>query len=221
MLRALILAAAAAALVGAGAAGAKVDPKAPQQRHTATDTKLAGAIALERSDLAAGWKVEKQTPSPPCSSEPDESQLIETARLDPSFVYQDGVTSVGSEVDVFKTAAQARRDWALSTLRLVAACVLEGAKSGLGKHVTVTLESSQRLAPPPIAPRSLHYRLVLAVHSTRTLRIVSDVIAIGRGRVSVVLHSLTVSRPLPAAAVDVLAVLLAKRLHAVGGGVSS
>ena len=43
--------------------------------------------------------------------EPDESALVQTAKIDPSFIWRDNLTRLGSEVDVFQTAAMARKDW--------------------------------------------------------------------------------------------------------------
>ncbi len=211
---------AAAAL--AGTAWSAVDPRDPQQRHTAADTKLAQTLALRGTDLAAGWKAEKQQTGsgPACVGEPDESALVQTAKIDPSFVWRDNLTRLGSQVDVFQTAAMARRDWALSTLKLSTSCLLQDASAEFGTSVHVTLVSSQALAPPGHAERSLHYRIVLAVRSTQTVRLVTDVVALGRGRITVALHSLTLTTtPLPASGLAQLAAKLAGRLGVGGIGI--
>ena len=206
---------AAAAL--AGTAWSAVDPNDPQQRHTPADTQLAQSLALRISDLAAGWKVEKQPAGsgPVCAGEPDESALVQTAKIDPSFVWTDSLTRIGSQVDIFQTAAMARKDWDLSTLKLAASCLLQEASAEFGKNVHVTLVSSKALAPPGNAERSLHYRLVLSVRATQSVRLVTDVVALGRGRITVVLHSLTLATtPLPASGLVQLAAKLAGRLDA-------
>lgn len=223
MMRAVALIAvlsAAAAL--AGTARSAVDPKDPLQRHTAADTKLAQSLALRGTDLAAGWMSEKQQTGsgPACVGEPDESALVQTAKIDPSFVWRDNLTRLGSEVDVFQTAAMARQDWAASTLKLTTSCLLQDATAEFGTKVHVTLVSSQELAPPGHAERSLHYRLVLAVRSAQTVKLVTDVLAVGRGRITVVLHSLTLTTtPLPAAGLAQLARKLAGRLGSGGIGI--
>jgi hypothetical protein len=207
----------AAALVLAAPAGAR-DPKDPQQRHTAADTKLAKSLALRQSDLAAGWKPAKPTPEPPpCKTEPDESKLVQTARIDPTFIAKDGVTNIGTEVDIFKTAAMAKTDWALSTLKLFQSCLLQSARDQL-PHYTVRLVSAKELPKPAVtAERSLHYRLIFSiVHGGTAVPIISDVIALGRGRETVVLHSFSVRAPLPSSAVNQLVQLLANRLGAGG-----
>jgi len=208
----------ATALALAATATAARDPKDPQQRHTAADTKRAEALALKQSDLAAGWKPAKPTPNPPpCKTEPDESKLVQTARIDPTFVWKDKVTTLGTEVDVFKTASMARTDWNLSTLTLFRSCLLQSARDQL-PHYTVRVVSAKRLAPPNApAERALHYQLVFSIsHAGQTVPIVSDVIALGRGRETVVMHSFSVKTPLPASAVTQLTQLLANRLGTGG-----
>lgn len=206
-------------LLLAGTALAATDPKDPQQRHTAADTKLATSIAIRRPDLAAGWKAAKPGPRTACSVEPDESKLVQTARIDPTFLWKDGVTNIGTEVDVFRTKAQARRDWELSTLKLFRACLLESARHRLGPKLKVGLVSAKRLAAPALAERVLHYRIVISVRGKTSVPVVSDVVALGRGRVTVVLHAFSVRTALPDAAIRPLLELLANRL-AAGSGAS-
>jgi hypothetical protein len=213
---ALAVAAAAVVLVAAAAASAAEDPRAPRQRHTAADTRLAKTLGLRRSDLAAGWKVAKEpNDSPVCTSSPDESNLVQTARWDPTFVWRDGMTTVGSEVDIFRTVREAKVDWRLSTLALMKTCLLQSARSGLGGNgVKVALTGARALTAPRGAERALHYRLVFAVRSKKgTLSLVADVIAINRGRTTVVLHALTVARPLPPSVIAALVQTLSDRLN--------
>src|SRR5690242_12185991 len=100
----VVLASAATLLIAAGAAAR--DPKEPRQQHTRADTARARTIGLVLSDFAAGWTKEPPTKtSPPCSAEPDESNLVQTARIDPTFLWRDKITQIGSEVDTFRTAA--------------------------------------------------------------------------------------------------------------------
>jgi predicted nucleic acid-binding Zn ribbon protein len=208
-----------AAFALAGAASAR-DPKDPQQRHTAADTRSAHSIAIKRTDLATGWKAAPQDkPGPPCSAEPDESKLVQTARIDPTFVWKDGVTSIGTEVDIFRTAAQAREDWRLSTLKVVSSCLLESARKQVGKSATVRVIAATRLAAPTHGERSFHYQVIFEVHGKHVVPFVTDLVAIGIGRISVVLHSFTVGAPPPASELSPLTALLAKRLVAASGGI--
>jgi hypothetical protein len=212
----------AALVVPALALAAAVDPKAPLQRLVAADMKKAAKLALRRADLAAGWKVDPPAKAGPyCTAGPDESNLVQTAKVDPSFTWKDDVTNVGSEVDVFRTATEARKDWRLSTLALVKTCLLQSARAGVGKNITVSMVSATRLAAPKSVERSLHFRFVFALHAKQTARLVADVIAIGRGRTTVVLHTLTVRTPLPPAVLGALVKVLAERLNAGKSGITA
>ena len=217
-----LVAAFVTSVILAAAAWGAVDPKAPLQRHTAADMKLANSIALHKADLVAGWRVDPRAAGDSaCSSEPDESKLVETAKVDPAFLWKDGVTTLGSEVDVYKTAAMARDDWDLSTLKLASRCLLEIATAGLAGHGKVTLDSAMALPRPAGADRTLHYRLVITVHAAQTVKLVTDLVALGRGRVTVVLQALSLNTPVPAAGLKALTAKLAGRLDGGGSGMTA
>jgi hypothetical protein len=204
------------------ALSAAVDPKAPLQHYVAADMKKAAKLVLRRTDLAAGWKLDPPAkPGPFCTAGPDESNLVQTAKVDPSFTWKDNVTNVGSEVDVFRTAAQARKDWRLSTLALVKTCLLQSARAGVGKKIAVRIVSSRELAAPKSVERSLHFRFVFELRSKQTAQLVADVIALGRGRTTVVLHTLTVRTPLPSSVLSALVKVLADRLNAGKSGITA
>lgn len=217
---AVVIVLALAALVAVGSAAAR-DPKGPQQRHTAADTKQAKSIGLVLKDFAAGWKAApRDKPGPPCSIEPDESKLVQTAAIDPTFVWKDGITSVGSEVDIFRTAAEAKRDWQLSTLKVIGGCLLESAQKTLGKKVKVTLRSAQELAAPKVGERSIHYRLLFQLRQNKVSRtFVTELIGFNTGRISVVLHAFSPLQPLPSNGLNALTALLAKRVADAAGGI--
>lgn len=213
----IVIVVAALALVGPASAG---HPREPKQRHTAADTLIARSIAIKRSDLASGWTAAPASkPGPPCSAQPDESKLVQTARIDPTFIWRDGVTSVGTEVDIFRTAAMAREDWRLSTLSVVSRCLLENARGQVGKAGTVRIISATKLAPPSHGERSFHYQISFEVRRKNVVPFVTDLVAIGTGRISVVLHTFSVGIPPPASELSSLTSLLAKRLVAATGGV--
>jgi hypothetical protein len=204
------------------ALAAKVDPKAPRQRHVAADMKKAAKLALRRADLATGWKLDPPAKSEPyCTAGPDESNIVQTAKVDPSFTWKDNVTNVGSEVDVFRSAAEARRDWRLSTLALVKTCLIQSARAGVGKKIKVRIVSARELAAPKSAERGLHFRFVFELRSKQTARLVADVVALGRGRTTVVLHTLTIRAPLPPSVLGALVKVLADRLNAGKGGITA
>ena len=206
-----------AALAVAASAAAR-NPKDPQQRHTAADMKLARTLALRQTDLAVGWRPAPPDPNPPsCTAGPDESNLVQTARIDPTFIARNGVTTIGSEVDIFKTAAMAETDWGFSTLALFRTCLLRSARDQL-KHYIVRVVSAKRLPKPAAtAERALHYRLVFSISDgASVVPLVSDMLAIGRGRETVVLHSFSVHTALPSSAMNELLRRLANRLGTGG-----
>jgi hypothetical protein len=219
---ALVVLVAVAALLAAGGAAAR-DPKQPQQRHTAADTTLARSVALRLKDLGGGgrgWRVAPDSkPAPPCSSSPDESKLVQTARVDPTFVWSDGVTTVGSEVDVFRSAGEARTDWRFSTLGLMRACLLETLQKAVGKTGKVRVTAARALPKPGLGERSLHYRLVFVLNGNAARALVAELVAFNVGRTSVVLHTLSLGRPLPQTAVEGLSGVLAKRLADAAGAI--
>ena len=194
---------------------AAANPKEPQQRHTAADTRLAKSIGLKLGDLAAGWTANpsiRPGSDPSCKSQPDESALVQTARIDPSFTYQDGITNVGSEVDVFRSAREARTDWRLSTLAALKDCFASAL--ALGAKLRVTVSSFKQLPIANLSERTLHFRITMVLHGAQPITLVADLVAIGKGRVTTVLHSVTLAKPLPASLTLYLAKILAGRLNA-------
>jgi hypothetical protein len=191
------------------------NPKDPQQRHTAADTRLAKSIALKQADFATGWHADATASgsnNASCASEPDESSLVQTAMVDPSFTYRDGVTNVGSQVDVFRSAREARLDWKLSTLRTAKECLAEELQRGAKTRVTVSSFAS--LPTSKLSERTLHYRFTMVIHAAKPVTIVVDIIAIGRGRVTTVFHALTVGVPLASTDLKIFVGVLAGRLNA-------
>lgn len=214
MPRALAVALLAALFAAATAAAA--DPKAPTQRHTAADMRTAGSIALKRSDLAAGWTLDSPTsPTTTCKAEPDESKLVQTGRVDPSYTYRDGVTNVGSEVDVFKTPQDEAVDWRLSNSLSLRDCLAEVLQKDVKTPVSVSSYEHVKIAP--LGARTAHIRAVIVIHAATPATVYADLVAVGRRRATVVLTALTVGRPFPASALSSLAHLLARRLAAAKG----
>jgi hypothetical protein len=203
------------ALVFALPAGA-TDPRGPQQRHTAADTQLAKSIGLTLRDLPGDWHAAHGTTSfdtLPCTSRADESGLVQTALIDPSFFWRDEASNVGSEVDVFRSAREARLDWQLSTLRVLTDCV----KSELQRGGTgVTLTAAKELRITNLSERTVHDRLTFVLYrpTKKPVTAVIDVIAVGKGRVTTVLHSFTADKPILGAGLTHFAQVVANRLNA-------
>jgi hypothetical protein len=87
--------------------------------------------------------------------------------------------------------------------------------------VKVAILSAKELPVPKSTERALHYRFVFSLRSKQTVQLVADVVAIGRGRTTVVLHTLTVRTPLPSSVVGALVKVLAGRLNAGKAGVTA
>jgi hypothetical protein len=166
-------------------ASAVVASKGPTKRHTAADMRLARSIALRRADLPAGWTREKSSGSSgdaDCSAMPDESKLIETGTVDPTFDSHGGALSLDSEVDVYATKAMALVDWRSANLRLLRSCLAELFAKMTSTHVTVTA------AAMPVsvhAERALAYRFELSASGGAPYDI--DLVAFGKGRTTVLL----------------------------------
>jgi hypothetical protein len=138
---------------------------------------------------------------------------VQTALIDPSFFWLDGASNLGSEVDVFRSAREARLDWQLSTLRVLTDCVTSALQHG-GTRVTVSAARELRIAN--LAERTFHDRLTFVLYrpKKKPITAVIDVIAVGKGRVTTVLHSFTADRPILAAGLTRVAQIVANRLNA-------
>ena len=181
MLVLLVLAAALPALAVAG-------PKDPTKRHTAADMRLARTIVLRQADFPAGWTQEKGSGASgdaDCAAQPDESKLIETGSVDPTFDSPNGgAVTVDSEVDVYQTKAMALADWRTADLRLLRSCLAELFAKTTGTKVAV----SATVEPVPVhAERALAYRFELTAKGGIPYDI--DLIALGRGRTTVLLSA--------------------------------
>jgi hypothetical protein len=172
--------------VGLAALAVAANPKDPQKHFTASDTRAARAIALRLSDLPPGWKqVKSNNSDDTCTAQPDESQLVETADVDPTFNSPAGpVIQINSEVQTFKTAAQARRDWAWATLSAMRSCLREELKGQFGQHAKISLFS---LTPPKLpVEREKGFRMAIDA-TVQGQRVVAgfSLIALGQGRTTV------------------------------------
>jgi hypothetical protein len=176
------LLAAGAALALASAAFAA----GPIVRKNAADDAVARAAVVKRADLGgSGWKgsvtpVAKPDPVSCPGFRPKQSDLVVTGAA--ASEWQNQGTDVSSEVDVLQTAAMVRLDWS-RTIRPGLLKCLAGAFTGSGGGATVTPVSTSKIAFPNMAPMTAAYRVVVKVtQSGQTVRVVSDVILLGKGR---------------------------------------
>lgn len=202
----LLILAAAVVAVPAALAG----PKDPTKQHTAADTKTATSLALKRADFQAGWKQEKSSSNsgPDCTAQPDESKLIETADVDPTFDSPNGgAVTVDSEVTLFKTKAMALADWRTGRLALLKTCLGELLSKALGKRATVTV--AQQASVPAKAERTLGFHFEV---KAKGIALTVDLMGLGRGRTTVLLTAIGAKGSYQRAALNPLAAVLARRL---------
>ena len=81
--------------------------RAPQsaahgRRHEASRSR--SSCAVRPRGRAGSSRSLRRSTDPPCTSQPDESSFVQTAKVDPSFTYQGRRHELGSEVDVFRSA---------------------------------------------------------------------------------------------------------------------
>jgi hypothetical protein len=213
-MRSLFLAAAVVAMVGVPVAFASNGE--PQKRLTKADQAKAHAIALQRSDLPAGWVGKPNTntsqDNPRCSTyNPDESDLIETGDVDsPDFTRPDG-SFVSSSVGIFKTVKMAKTGYARVARPQLASCFGELFTKGAAPAKVQLLH----VGPLPfrrLGDRSNAYRLTanVTVQAT-TIPVAIDIVLFNRGRVDVAMIFLGIRGPQPSAFEQSLAAKVAAR----------
>ncbi len=200
-----------AAVAAVPAFGAVRGPKDPTRRHTAADTQIAKAIALRPSDFEPGWKPAKPDNSsgPACSLQPDQSKLIETADVDPTFDSPNGgAVTIDSEVTLYRTSAMARSDWNSASLPVLRACFVEFLKKQSGAKAVVT---ASRFPVAAEAERSVGYHFQLEANGTV---FAIDLIGLLKGRTEVLLSADGLKGSYTRALLTPFAALLARRLAA-------
>jgi hypothetical protein len=206
-MRTLLLTLLAAALV---VPAALAGPKDPTKRHTAADMRTAGAIALKLSDFAAGWKQEKSANSnsgPDCKAQPDESKLIETADVDPTFDSPNKAVTVDSDVSLYRTKAMLLADWNTAQVSLFRACLAELLSKSLGKTATVAV--AKRVPVSQHAERTLGFHFEFKASG---IVISADLIGFAKGRTEAILSAFGPKGSYKRSDLDPLAAVIARRL---------
>lgn len=191
----------------------------------AADQRKATAILLKRTDFAAGWTKQPNTPDDDrhmsCPGyNPDESDLVLTADAESSFRHLDGFRNVFSMVNVYKTKAQALASWTRGVKRAAPACFATLLKRELeaeGNRVTITRQGW--IAFPKLAPRSAAMQIVFKVTvtsegETTTVPFTITLAGIGNGRADASLMAMGFGNGLAMADVRAFTKLLAQRLAA-------
>jgi hypothetical protein len=193
--------------VGIAPAGAARSPRLETLAYRAPDTKLAQGAVIRRSDLAAGWTggpIDSRDDDPPDCPWQDYSDFTITGEAGSRFTQ--GVATVATQVEVFRTKAQARGDFRVGTRSGTAGCEGRVLAKSIG-HGT-TLVSAKVVAPPSVGERATALRFVFKNGATR---IYLDAVAFVRGRAVAVVSTFNTGRAL--GDVDVLARLMDVRLQ--------
>jgi hypothetical protein len=185
-----IVCAAAVALVVVQAALAE----SPVTRFTAADQAAAKAAVLKAADLGAGWKggLRKATVEGPPSCDgwnPKQADLLVSGAAESSFTTSGAMVS--SSAMVYKTTRMAALDWQRTVAApQVVKCISKDFAAGAGDGVR--LVSMKRLSFPRLATYSTRLRLVADYTQGQRMRILFDVVIVGRGRTLV---AITLSAP--------------------------
>ncbi len=216
MLWKLIVAAlAAAVLAGAALAGD------PVQKHTPADMARAKSIGFQRADFPVGWTSKPSTPSKSADStcksfDPDESDLVETGKVDsPEFTGPDGYSQVFSTVGIFKTVTQARASWSRVVRPAMLECFSQLITQSAPAGSTISALAKGTLAFPKVGQRSAAYRLVIGVApegAAASVKLYLDLVLLGADRANVATIMFSLGQPYPAVFEQKLARAIAHRL---------
>lgn len=179
-----LLVTALAALTFAGVAWAGNWPV----KFNATDQAAARAAVLKKSDIgtATGWKggVAKPDFSPSACTlhQPKVSDLLVTGAAASKWSYQ-GALSFHSETWVLQTAAMVKLDWQRTVAH---PSLVPCFRQEFGTEPSMKLVSIKRISLPKLAPLSRRYRILIDLtQQGETVRLLSDLILIGKGRMEI------------------------------------
>jgi len=188
-------------VVAATKAGAAVADK--EKIHlTPAGQAAARAAVLTRADLgsATGWSGGAKKPdlsgTPPCPNfDPKQSDL--TLNGVAQTVYTHAGLQFDSEAQVLQTPHMVKLDWQRSVLSpQLLPCLRTGLAQAVGPSAKIV--SVQRVAFPQLAPYAAAFRVVMDITaSSSTLRVMSDIVVVGRGRTEI---TLTTTAPFAARA---------------------
>ena len=226
LVRRLVVVVLGALAFSAAAAAATGDP---QYQLNPTDQSWAESITLGSGDLGTDWqqasdggRSSRSTGDPACST-PDESDLIMTgSSASPDFTRSDGAWMSTAAV-VWQTPDQAQADWDRNVQPGLLSCLASSLSASSTKRVKIVVTGKRQVAFPAIAgSRSAAYRLSLILKSsvkargkTRkvALRATFDFIAVGSGRATAMLWTLSLNRqPLSDFNKQQWALLMAQRM---------
>src|SRR5919199_939106 len=156
----------------------------PTVKISSADQARAEAALLRLTDFGAGWQGGRTPTSklraPSCPGfNPKESDLVVTGHANANFVYSGGRVTFGQDVQVLRSEADVRTDFARSIRPKLAGCIAYQLKqSGAIAQVRV-----DKIPFPRIGAVSAAYRATLSVkNGARTIKLYSDSVFVGVGR---------------------------------------
>lgn len=197
----------------------------PQKRFTAADKAKAASLVLKQADFVAGWKKAAASPSSDgdysCPGyNPDQSDLVLTGESEAAFTAPEGIPSVYSVANVYKTRREAMLAWGRNDKPALVPCLAKAVQDELAKSGTkITVTRKGRIAFTRYAPRQLVLRLGLTATvsnggKSTSLPLTVHMLVFGHGRGDVVLMAIGLGGGVPVADLRAFAKLTATRLAA-------
>jgi hypothetical protein len=191
----------------------------PKEAFTKVDQARAKSMLLRRSDLAAGFKAHPSSTSSSdayCKGD-DESDLTLTGKAQtPDFVLTSPTRFfyIGSEAEIYRTAAQALVSWRRATSPAGEKCARKIIADELtGTGPSTGFQSFAREPFPNVAPLTIAYRVTAKIHAAAgQVTVYFDVVALQRGRAQAVLFIASGGAPLARAETLQFARLLSGRM---------
>jgi hypothetical protein len=192
--------------LGVVAAAVARDPRAEQVRLKPADVALAKRITLKAGDLGLGTT---RRPLPAAGNagttcaavNPDLSAFTITGKAQSAFAHQ-ATTQVLSIVEVFKSRAEAARDFRLTAKPQLAKCIRREIERELGAStLPIRVTSARVVQAPGVGEQRIAFRVVARIESGATkANIYADVISFQRGRSIALLSFMSPLKPYPAPA---------------------
>jgi hypothetical protein len=176
----------------------------PQKKLTAADQAKARTLLLKKSDFVAGWKKEPASPSKDDGGDfscpnynPDQSDLVLTGEAEAEFAGPEGIPSVTSVANIYKTRREATTAWARGDRPQLVPCVASVFEKELEKDGSkITFTRKGKIAFPRYSPRTSAYRFSFNVSTTQNGKPLSfpmtmHFVVLGHGRGDVTLMTMS------------------------------
>lgn len=197
------------------------DPPAPmpeQVKLSKADVKLARKIAVQRKDLAPGWKkaAPEQSGDDTLACDgyaPDLSPFTITGHAESGFEHQSGAR-IDSSVDVFKSKADAAGDFELGTGPGFIECLRTTFEQVFAQltEAKVSVVSANALPAPKVGQRSYAAQIVVLVDANgNAVNLYIDLLIIEKGRTITMLYFTNGLQSMPGQVV--LARIIAARMR--------